>query len=63
VYLDERSAALADLLADHFRALPGQVGKVTRSAVLQAGLEALAREQGLDEAEIQAELDRRLAPG
>jgi hypothetical protein len=63
-WIDPESAALADLLQEHYEALPGQVGRVSRSAVIRAALWALVRETpGLVEAEVRAEVAQRMEAG
>jgi len=60
-WLDIEAAVLADILQEHYENLPGNVGSVTRSSIIRAGLDALAREADLDEGEVRAEVARRLA--
>ena len=61
VYLNEEAAILADLLVDHVRQDPRQIGQINRSAVLQAALWVLAESWGLDVDKLRAEVGRRMA--
>jgi Arc/MetJ-type ribon-helix-helix transcriptional regulator len=60
-YIDDEAAALADILVERYQRQIGSVARVSRSSVIRQALWSQVQADGLDEAWVRAEVQRRLA--